>query len=723
MRRHVCRAAAVLALVFSPVARAAWSHRFDALPGGQCGVITALPNGGYAVGVNGWPSWIVILDANGEVKAARKIDGAELRFLSANARGEIYLIVRRQYPAVGSLLLKLHPDLAIAWTRMITTGESDAGFDRVASTRDGGVVVACELFAGTVITKLGPGGDVEWTTRVDPSGSEVINAIEQTKDGGYLAAGSSPRWPWLIRLSGDGTLSWQRAYGPERGSLQSVAETANGDIVASGNSTHRAMVLRTNGKGDVLWARVTPQAKGEAVLETANGTIASFTNGARTSVLHLVAMKTDGTIEWERTFDTSDRPLTPWGFEAAMLAAGGNAMALPIARGGALTVFSAALSTGPTDCGWTAGDRSELTPATLRDENVVIEQSRPKLTSREANIRLLPLDARASQALCADPPAAPVIATAAAAVLPDPYRYDVTIDSETIIDLLVARKFDELEKLAATARNQWSHDPLRPNLPIHNFYFAFNDNGASLEVRLQRTREWLDRSPASIPAHIARARVLYDAAWISRGNGFSDTVTAAGGAGYEKLMAELVETLDCAGTDATADPHYWHLAIAATGELGLGDVRQTGLHALMLHPDPMIAEAVTSYLRPEWGGTPAIYMQFADAASRATERTYGDVMYVWLVSNIKIARASEEYEEYGVDWQRVRRGAERLIAMAPAWVPSYHRYAKLAYRHEDDSTLRMLFQRPELQWYDSAGPLWLHRAIYDDAKKHALGDH
>jgi hypothetical protein len=715
-----------LALLCGVDAQAGWARRYEAVKSAQRSMIAPLSDGGYAVGVNATPNAIFVVDRRGAVRAALRVEQDEILFLTTGTDGAIFAGVgSSKIESNGPRLLKLRPDLSVAWTRQLTTdGGERVDFSRAAGTRDGGVVVVTHLHAASVVTKLNRRGDVEWATAVDPSDHERIGAVQQTRDGGYVAAGASPRWAWLLKLAADGRLVWQRNYGPKEGWLHSVAETSDGAIVAAGNFGNVPMILKTSGRGDVIWSKTAAlPGYGYSLVGAGADVIATITAD---ETMQLLSIRSDGSLRWQRTFH---RPILANGFENAMLAAaaGEVAYAPAVDRGPAMAgepaIFAAPLTTGPDGCAWFSAGSVTLQNVALRDEELMVERSPVKLVARDSTVILSRLKVRAVPETCAAAEPSHPAAPADPKRITQPFRSreDTTAVTRSLAEMLLARKFTELEEAAARMRREPSPDPMRPNRALATFYEAFLDNAAApVQTRLARLREWSAAHPRSSTARIALAYTLYKAAWDIRGNQTADSVTDTATDMSGKMLAEAREVLDGAGPDAPADPFYWYARIPLTQLLNLGDVGAVGLEALALHPDPEIAFRAADYLTTQWGGSPEIYMRFADQATRVTSARYGQAMYMWLVYQIRNFYSPDDYKQYDVDWKRVQKGAEDLIRLKPEWLPTYHRYAVLARRYDDKETLRALFQRPELEWYEDAERMWLSRERYDVIRESVL---
>lgn len=458
----------------------------------------------------------------------------------------------------------------------------------------------------------------------------------------------------------------------------------------------------------------------ESLSRAAGRTIAAVRENQ--TVIHLLSIRQDGSPEWQRLLRLPpDFIAMTYEFEDAMVAADGDRVTLAVVGNRRPHLYQLDARTGSSTCGWITAETSAKTDVVLSAKDVAVEMSKPGLVSRNATVTFAALEVHAKDETC---PAQIQVAAAPAPARPVRAFRSVPDDSaqrKHYAELLLSKKFDELTAIGdALRRDRPSRDPMRPELAVMNFYAVFaNDETGPEKTRLALLREWVATRP-SLTARIALAHVLYDAAWDARGGGFSDSITATGGAAYDTFLAEAKRTLDAAGKAGQADPQYWNLRISLAHELGIEDARKVGLRALELHPDGEIAARVARYLYPQWGGDPETYMKFADDAARVTSRKYGDGMYTWLVYQIKNYDSSDDFKQYKADWNRVKKGADDVIRLSPEWLPSYHRYAKLAHLYKDRETARKLFQRPELDWYEDAYRMWGAREVYDIDREWAL---
>ncbi len=189
--------------------------------------------------------------------------------------------------------------------------------DRVNSiqqTTDGGYIAAGRTFSPGVgggldfwILKFTSDGGIEWQKTYDRSGWDVAYSIQQTTDGGYIVAGES----MLIKLYFNGDIEWQRTYG---GSFYSIQQTTDGGYITAGSTSIGALkpdffVLKLDNNGDIEWqyayggddwdiANSIQQTSDEGYI------VAGYTQSfeTRRSDFFVLKLYFNGDIEWQRTY-------------------------------------------------------------------------------------------------------------------------------------------------------------------------------------------------------------------------------------------------------------------------------------------------------------------------------------------------------------------------------------------------------------------------------------
>jgi len=192
--------------------------------------------------------------------------------------------------------------------------------------RIGCVAVALALW--TVLTGLagqapGWGTPAAWNRTYGGTEREAAHPVEQTSDGGYIAAGLT--WTgsagyydlWIVRTDALGSPLWDLTLGGAAGDeARGIRQTPDGGFVACG-VTHSlgptyhgdAWLVRIDGNGNELWQRHFGGDEHEvahAVQQTADGgyvmagAVESFGAGGHDA--WLVRTRADGGELWNRTF-------------------------------------------------------------------------------------------------------------------------------------------------------------------------------------------------------------------------------------------------------------------------------------------------------------------------------------------------------------------------------------------------------------------------------------
>lgn len=164
-------------------------------------------------------------------------------------------------------------DRQLRWQKQLPTsgrGEPAA----VAALPDGGLVAVGRHEATdrddpqTWVIRLSGSGDVVWDKRLGGPGEVRLGtAVVALPDGSFAVAGAAQRdgrrGLRLARLTGDGTLLWERAYGGEqRDEATGLATTPDGGFVLVGSTMSRGAgktnvwILKLDGDGKLVWDRV-----------------------------------------------------------------------------------------------------------------------------------------------------------------------------------------------------------------------------------------------------------------------------------------------------------------------------------------------------------------------------------------------------------------------------------------------------------------------------------
>jgi hypothetical protein len=124
----------------------------------------------------------------------------------------------------------------LVWARVYVSGAEaqESTINQIRQTSDGGFIAAGsfrdpDYNIGAWILKLDSGGDPQWQRKVGPGGPSggqdhvpvYFNAVRQTADGGYVAAGEFYSYErradgdtgvLVVRLDANGNVDWQRGF-------------------------------------------------------------------------------------------------------------------------------------------------------------------------------------------------------------------------------------------------------------------------------------------------------------------------------------------------------------------------------------------------------------------------------------------------------------------------------------------------------------------------------
>ena len=230
-------------------------------------------------------------------------------------------------------ILKLARSGEVRWEIRVE-GSGTESADAVAATRDGGAVMVStrSISAGPssrrgaiLVARFDCAGELVWakTLAVGEFGDfSFVQALRDTPDGGFLLAGGVNDSPELgadclvLKLSADGNLEWQRAYGrPDGGeSCTGIALAGGGYVLAgeyerieSGRRRNDVWLLGLGARGDVAWE----QTYGEPDVEEARSSIREDGHGTflvtfgRNGEPQLLAVDASGAPVWQKGYRAS----------------------------------------------------------------------------------------------------------------------------------------------------------------------------------------------------------------------------------------------------------------------------------------------------------------------------------------------------------------------------------------------------------------------------------
>jgi hypothetical protein len=234
------------------------------------------------------------------------------------------------------------PNPDTLWTRTYGGALDECAYS-VQQTTDGGYIVAgvtCSFGAGGMdfyLVRTNSSGDTLWTRTYGGSNNDEAYSVQQTTDGGYIAAGFTCSFGaggcdfYLVKTDGQGDTLWTHAYGGIYGANSydlalCAQQTGDGGYIVAGFTDSTSAdselpddfspdfyLVKTNSQGEPLWTRTYGGScldDAWSVQQTADGgyIVAGRTSsfGAGFRDFYLVKTDSQGDTLWTRTYGGSD---------------------------------------------------------------------------------------------------------------------------------------------------------------------------------------------------------------------------------------------------------------------------------------------------------------------------------------------------------------------------------------------------------------------------------
>jgi uncharacterized delta-60 repeat protein len=218
--------------------------------------------GGYCVGghtasfgAGAWDFWVLNLDTGGNIQWQYTYGGKETEYLRSMQQtddGGYILAGNTATYFKGYLynfwIVKIASDGLIEWERSLGGAESERGYS-IVQTDDGGYIVAGDKFIPSEVAydywvlKLSADGKIQWQYTYGKGKQDIAYAIAQTEDGGYLLSGFAESFGlgkediWVLKLTEDGNVDWQRSYGGvQTDRARAMAMTSDGGCIVAGET-------------------------------------------------------------------------------------------------------------------------------------------------------------------------------------------------------------------------------------------------------------------------------------------------------------------------------------------------------------------------------------------------------------------------------------------------------------------------------------------------------
>jgi hypothetical protein len=269
--------------------------------------------------------WVIKTDRDGNKVWDKTFGGSNWDYPSdikqTNDKG--FLITGRTYSFGAGMddvwVLKLDQNGDIQWNKTFGTPLYDCGLEGQQTT-DGGYIIVGSINPHEALSfdvwliKLDYQGNEQWNrTFGKPQSEDYGYSVQQSRDGGYILAGSTGIALWLIKTDAQGNERWNRTYSGNT-QAHSVELTSDGGYIIVGNkydsdSRSNIWIIKTNQDGGEQWSKTydsTGDDYGRQTYQTTDGgyILIGTTQpyGAVNSYAWMIKLDNSGNDQWNRTY-------------------------------------------------------------------------------------------------------------------------------------------------------------------------------------------------------------------------------------------------------------------------------------------------------------------------------------------------------------------------------------------------------------------------------------
>ena len=252
-------------------------------------------------------------------------------------------------------VVKIDSSGNIQWQKSLGGTGADYLYS-IVQTDDGGYIAAGRSVSndgdvtgnhGTYdywVVKLDGGGNIQWQKSLGGSGWDEAHAIQQTSDGGYIAAGFAESLDgdvtgvhdysdyWIAKLDSSGNIEWQKAFGGfDEDEAYAIQQTSDGGYIVAGSTLsddgdvtghhgdYDYWIVKIDSAGNMQWQK-TLGGSSEDIATSVQQTIdggyivagnsisadGDVTNNKGGSDYWVVKLDVSGNIQWQKSFGGTD---------------------------------------------------------------------------------------------------------------------------------------------------------------------------------------------------------------------------------------------------------------------------------------------------------------------------------------------------------------------------------------------------------------------------------
>jgi uncharacterized delta-60 repeat protein len=182
------------------------------------------------------------------------------------------------------------------------------------------------LISGCTKQSPTPSTQTVWQKTYGGGGDDVAWSIQQTKDGGYIVAGSTESFGaggydvYLIKLDENGNMVWEKTYGgSDDDRAYSIQQTTDGGYIVAGRTNSfgagyaDVYLIKLDADGKMVWEKTYGGSDDDgawSIQQTKDGgyIVAGYTSsfGAGGLDVYVIKLDANGNELWKKTYGGSD---------------------------------------------------------------------------------------------------------------------------------------------------------------------------------------------------------------------------------------------------------------------------------------------------------------------------------------------------------------------------------------------------------------------------------
>ncbi len=310
---------------------------------------------------------------------------------------------------------------------------------------------------------------------------------------------------------------------------------------------------------------------------------------------------------------------------------------------------------------------------------------------------------------------------------PDPTAADEAPPDQRTLEgriaaMLKAGQYDDIDRIADKARREQTR-MTGGAWRLRHIYTGLaprEKSESAMNNTITRLQLWIAARPDAITPRVALAGAYHDYAWMARGNGYANTVSADAWKLFNARIAEAHRVLDdAASLKATCPQWYSEMQTVALAE-GWDNAKTAELFDKAVKYEPhyyYFYRSYAHYLLPKWEGNPGDSAAFATKSANALGGQEGDFLYFEIATEILGTETSNaNVKPSELDWPRLQRGYEALGQLYGATKLDQNLFARMAYRYHDAEVAKRQFAQIGDKWSRS---VWKTEARFNKARKWA----